>query len=140
MITKRNLLLLVVILIAVVSSDAQSVQYDIVPLPQSIEMQKGEPFVLNGDVQILAGEGLQQDAEFVQAYLKDITGFSLAISQKRTKKVTFIELSVSPKVAEPEGYVLTVRKNGVTIAGGSAAGVFYGIQTLRKSLFTDSIV
>ena len=109
-------------------------QYDIVPLPQSIELQKGEPFVLNGDVQILAGEGLQQEAEFVQAYLKDITGLSLAISQKRTKKVAFIELSVSPKVTAPEGYVLTINKKGITIAGGSAAGVFYGIQTLRKSI------
>ena len=50
MITKRNLLLWAVMLIAVVSSDAQSVQYDIVPLPQSIELQKGEPFTLWNDL------------------------------------------------------------------------------------------
>ena len=116
-----------------------SAQYDIVPLPQSIELQKGEPFVLNGDVQILAGEGLQQEAEFMQAYLRDITGLSLAISQKRTGKVTFIELTVSPKVTAPEGYVLTVNKKGVTIAGGSAAGVFYGIQTLRKAVVNNQL-
>ena len=136
MITKigRRYLIALSFIIYHLSFIPASAQYDIVPLPQSIQMQKGEPFVLNGDVQILAGEGLQQEAEFVQAYLKDITGLSLAISQKRTKKVAFIELSVSPKVTASEGYVLTINKKGITIAGGSAAGVFYGIQTLRKSI------
>ena len=109
-------------------------QYDVVPLPQSIQMQKGEPFVLNSDVQILAGEGLQREAEFLRQYLKEVTGINLTIAQKRIKKVRYIDLTVSPKVTEPEGYVMTVSANGITIAGGSAAGVFYGIQTLRKSL------
>ena len=86
MITKRNLMLLAVMLIAVVSSDAQSVQYDIVPLPQSIEMQKGEAFALWNDlVQIVAPEELKAEADFLQAYLKDITGSTLSIVQKREK-------------------------------------------------------
>ena len=112
----------------------ETASYDLVPLPQSIVMQKGEPFVLNGDVQILAGEDLQQEAEFLQAYLKDITGISLSLASKREKKKTYIELAVSPKVKEAEGYILTVSQKGVSIVGGSAAGVFYGIQTLRKSI------
>ena len=107
-------------------------------MPQSISLQQGEPFVLNGDEQILAGEGLQQEAEFLQAYLKDMTGLTLPIAQKRVKKVSYIELAVSPKVTEKEGYVLYINKKGVTITGGSAAGVFYGIQTLRKSLSPDA--
>ena len=135
MITKRNLLLLAVMLIAVVSSDAQSVQYDIVPLPQSIEMQKGEPFTLWNDlVQIVAPEELKAEADFLQAYLKDITGATMPLAQKREKGTRYIELSVSPKVKAPEGYVLTVNEKGITITGGSAAGVFYGIQTLRKAV------
>ena len=112
----------------------ETASYDVVPLPQSIVMQKGEPFVLNGDVQILAGEDLQQEAEFLQAYLKDITGISLSLASKREKKKTYIELAVSPRVKEAEGYILTVSQKGVSIVGGSAAGVFYGIQTLRKSI------
>ena len=113
-------------------------QYEVLPMPQSISLQQGEPFVLNGDVQILAGEGLQQEAEFLQAYLKDMTDLTLPIAQKRVKKVSYIELAVSPKVTEKEGYVLYINKKGVTITGGSAAGVFYGIQTLRKSLSPDT--
>ncbi len=38
--------------------------YNVVPLPQSIEMQKGEPFALDESVQILASAELQKEAEF----------------------------------------------------------------------------
>ena len=128
--------------------------FEVVPMPQRIEMQKGEPFVLNGDVQIIAGEGLQQEAGFLQAYLKDLTDLSLSLASKREKKKTdlslslaskrekkktYIELAVSPKVTSPEGYVLTIHQKGITIEGGSSAGVFYGIQTLRKSIASRQI-
>jgi hexosaminidase len=110
------------------------INYDVVPLPQSIAMQKGDPFVLDGDVMILCDANLQQEAAFLQQYLKEATKFDLQLAEKRAKKMRYIELSVSPKVTEKEGYVLTVNQKGITIQGGSAAGVFYGIQTLRKSL------
>lgn len=108
--------------------------YEVVPLPQSIVMQKGEPFILEAGVEILATADLQQEAEFLKQYLKEVTWNDLPIVQKRTKKVRYIELAVSPNVKEAEGYLLTVNQKGVTILGGSAAGVFYGIQTLRKAV------
>lgn len=108
--------------------------YEVVPLPQSIVMQKGEPFILEAGVEILATADLQQEAEFLKQYLKEVTWNDLPIVQKRTKKVRYIELAVSPNVKEAEGYILTVSQKGVSIQGGSAAGVFYGIQTLRKAV------
>ena len=108
--------------------------YNVVPLPQSIVEQSGAPFILEEGVQILAPAELQGEAAFLKQYLKDVTWNDLPIVSQRAKKVRYIELSVSPKVQEKEGYVMTVNARGVTIQGGSAAGVFYGIQTLRKSL------
>lgn len=110
------------------------VNYAVVPLPQSIVMQKGEPFVLDDHVVILYDESLQREAEFLQQYLKEAACLNLQLAQKRAKKVRYIELTLSPDVKETEGYILTVCQKGVTIQGGSAAGVFYGIQTLRKSI------
>ena len=130
---KKTILALVCLLTTVTTASAQAC-YEVVPLPQSIQMQKGEPFVLDGSVQILVQDGLQNEADFLQAYLQDLTGLTLGISGKREKKVRYIELAVSPKVAEREGYDLTVSKKGVTIVGGSAAGVFYGVQTVRKTI------
>ena len=108
--------------------------YEVLPLPQRIDYQKGEPFVLEDEVQILAPVELQNEAKFLQEYLKDVAWNELAIVSKREKRVRYIELSVSPSVQQREGYVLTVSQKGVTLQGGSAAGVFYGIQTLRKAL------
>ena len=114
--------------------------YEVLPLPQRIDYQKGEPFVLEDEVQILAPVELQNEAKFLQEYLKDVTWNELAIVSKREKRVRYIELSVSPSVYQREGYVLTVSQKGVTLQGGSAAGVFYGIQTLRKALSEGPIM
>ena len=108
--------------------------YNVVPLPQSIVEQKGEPFILEEGVQILAPAELQSEAEFLRQYLKEVTWNDLPIVSQRAKKARYIELAVSPKVTEKEGYMMTVNARGVTIQGGSAAGVFYGIQTLRKAV------
>ncbi len=111
-----------------------SKSYEVVPLPQSIVEQKGAPFILEEGVEILATPELQREAEFLKQYIKEVTRNDLPITQKREKKVRYIELSVTPTVKEKEGYVMTVSQKGVTIQGGSAAGVFYGIQTLRKAV------
>lgn len=37
-----------------------------------------------------------------------------------------------PSTLNEEGYVLSVSEKGVVVAGGSAAGVFYGLQTLKQ--------
>lgn len=103
-------------------------------MPQNIQTQKGDAFVLNNDVQILATEDLKGEAALLQQYLSEVAGIKLQMAQKRDKKQKYIELAVSPKVTEKEGYVLNVSAKGVLLQGGSAAGVFYGIQTLRKSL------
>ena len=108
--------------------------YNVVPLPQSIVEQKGEAFILEEGVQILAPAELQGEAEFLKQYIKEVTWNDLPIVSQRAKKVRYIELAVSPSVKEKEGYVMTVNARGVSIQGGSAAGVFYGIQTLRKAV------
>ena len=114
--------------------------YDVVPLPQSIVEQKGAPFILEEGVEILAPAELQGEAEFLKQYLKEVTWNDLPITSQRAKKVRYIELAISPAVKEREGYVMTVQARGITIRGGSAAGVFYGIQTLRKAVSEGSIM
>ena len=126
--------------IATMSMAGNPANYNVVPLPQSIVEQKGEAFVLEDGVQILAPADLQGEAEFLRQYLKEVTWNDLPIVSKRMKRVCYIELSVSPAVKQREGYILTVSKSGVTIQGGSAAGVFYGIQTLRKALLEGPIL
>ena len=109
-------------------------QYEVVPLPQDIGLQQGEPFVIDNTVQIIAPDDLQREAAFLQSYLKDLTSLTLPIAKKRDNKVRYINLSVAPTITPSEAYHLTVNQKDISIIGGSAAGVFYGIQTLRKTL------
>ena len=124
---------LLIALLFVICSPARA-QYDVVPLPQSVQIQDGEPFVLREEVRIVAQEGLQREAVFLRDYLLETIGKELSIVSKPQKGMRAISLSVSSKMDQKEGYTLTVDKDRISIVGGSAAGVFYGIQTLRKSL------
>ena len=45
-----------------------------------------------------------------------------------------ITFGLNPTIENKEGYILKITSNGVTIDGKTEQGVFYGIQTLRKSI------
>jgi len=87
--------------------------YHVVPLPQDVQLQKGQPFVLDGTVQILAGEDLQREALFLRDYIKEQTGLELSIASSYHRKVRTIALAVSPSVVASEGYRLVVGKGGI---------------------------
>ena len=112
--------------------------YDIVPLPNSVTLQAGEGFVLDGSCVVVAcsdDENLRRNAQFLCEYLRDDVGLSLTVSSRPLKGKT-VSLRLNDKMKEQEGYRLTVGKRGVTIEGKTANGVFYGIQTLRRALLS----
>ena len=82
---------LFVLMIGVGTRAGDAANYNVVPLPQSIVEQKGEPFVLEEGVQILAPADLQNEAEFLRQYMKEVTGNDLPIVTRRAKKVRYIE-------------------------------------------------
>ena len=86
--------------------------YGVVPLPQEVTLTNGNPFVLSPSTKIFYPEG----------------------NDKMKKNGKGISLVIDQSIQNPEGYQLTVSDNGIRIAGSTDAGVFYGIQTLRKSI------
>ena len=117
---------------------ADIADYQVVPLPQSVALQKGEPFVL-ADGMVIAcpgnDEAMKRNAQFLSDYLADITGIKTTLAFSSSIKGKGIHLVIDKKVKGDEAYTLTVdKKSGVTIAAATPKGVFYGIQTLRKSL------
>ncbi|MGI6222465.1 MAG: beta-N-acetylhexosaminidase [Prevotella sp.] len=107
--------------------------YKVVPLPQAIAQQKGQPFVLKDHVTIsCAGNdaALKRNAEFLRDYIKEYTGIQLDIVEKKGD----IQLSLTKKIKQQEGYCIIVNNKHIVLSGQTPAGVFYAIQTLRKSL------
>ncbi|WP_251623478.1 glycoside hydrolase family 20 protein [Odoribacter lunatus] len=116
--------------------ERESANYRVVPLPQEITLKQDKSFELDGNVKIVYpgdNEKMRRNAEFLVEYIQELIGKKLSLAPEYTGENT-ITLQLGLESSNPEAYRLTVGDNGVIIEGASEAGVFYGIQTLRKSL------
>ena len=123
---------------AMAANDNRVADYNVIPLPQEVTLTQKGAFVLTGATPIVYPEGdeqLKKDAQFLSDYIADVTALRLTTTSAKVKNA--ITLRLNKKVQSKEGYVITVDKKGVVIEGATAAGVFYGVQTLRKSIPVD---
>ena len=124
----------------VISCSEQKIEqanYEIVPLPHEIElMESNNPFLLDKSTQIIYEEKNEEQrllATFLSEYVEQILGFKPEITvSTRNKNVIILQSDLDVKVQE--AYNLDVTSDKIVIKGASNAGVFYGIQTLRKSI------
>lgn len=118
------------------SMEEKKANYQVIPLPQEITDVQGAAFTLNNGVKIIYPEGnekMLKNAEFLAKYITETTGNTLKVEAGGDGKNAIV-LSLGLNADNQEAYQLKVDANSVSIAGVSEAGVFYGIQTLRKSL------
>ena len=133
----KRLLLATALCLSILSAHAADANYNVVPLPKSVVMAKGLPFNLTNATTIVyegTNPEMKRNARFLSEYIQQASGIKTAVLDKRDKKAAAIVLTIDPKVAGAEAYRLSVNNKRVTIAASTPAGVFYGIQTLRKSL------
>ncbi len=117
------------------SQNTPIADYRVIPLPQEVNSIDGSGFVLNGATTIVCPQGdevMMRNAEFLKEFIQEKTGIELQINDVQSNNS--ITLSIEGISNNPEAYKLNVTSHGVNIIGASPAGVFYGIQTLRKSL------
>lgn len=121
------------------SQTGQEANYQVIPLPQEISLTQESPFQLNKNTLIAYPENnilLQRNAEFLSEYIQQSTGYApktKAIATGEQMKNAIV-LELNPEIANKEGYVLTTTPEGISITGQTENGVFYGVQTLRKSI------
>lgn len=133
----KRLLLATALCLSMLSAHAADANYNVVPLPKSVVMAKGLPFNLTNATTIVyegTNPDMKRNARFLSEYIQQASGIKTAVLDKRDKKAAAIVLTIDPKVTGAEAYRLSVNNKQVTIAASTPAGVFYGIQTLRKSL------
>jgi len=110
---------------------------NVIPQPQEVVQNFQEnPFVIHSGTKIVypaGNEKLERTAEFLASYIKEATGLTVQCTTEN-KESDAIILSVDTAIKQKEGYRLEVTSNNIRLAGGSEAGVFYGIQTLHKSM------
>ena len=115
----------------------EEASFQVIPLPQEVTLAEAEGFVINSRTLIESGEGseaMSRNALFLSDYIHELTGKTLKVSGEASEKSNVIRLRTGLQSPSAEGYRLTVDKDGILIEGASEAGVFYGIQTLRKAI------
>lgn len=110
--------------------------YEIIPKPLDVNSKGDASFLLKDGVAVIYPENnqkMQDNAEFLVDYVERQTGVKLT-SHAGMPVDGAICLTLDLSDDNAEAYKLIVNDKRVCISGASEAGIFYGIQTLRKSL------
>src|SRR5689334_5361606 len=100
----------------------------VIPQPLTIQELPGI-FILSNDTIIVASAGCENELTLFKNSLKE--DFNFEFSDK-IDSTSIIQLILNDNRVKDESYHLYVDVNKIEIIGGSTAGIFYGLQTLRQ--------
>ena len=132
------------------TAQAQTADFNVVPRPMTVVDNGGLDFTINADTHIYCGKSkaAKRYAGFLQQYIQQRAGIAVPYTRFADKSLRLladskkapvagkraIYLLVEPFGTNPEAYSIDVSADAIIIKGASDAGLFYGIQTLRKAL------
>ena len=127
-------ILLIVCIVAFSFLQQAQAQVSIVPKPVEMTAGTAGTFTIDQKTVLFADAALKNSGTFFSGYLKQFYGFTVGAG-KGTGGANAIYLKLNKSIStHPDAYTLQVDRNGVHVSGTSAAGVFYGIQSLIQIL------
>jgi hexosaminidase len=136
-----NILIMVIILSLIGCKSNESGQqennYNIIPAPVSLVPATGTFSFDKGSTIIVSplNEETSKAAGFLSSMLQRSTGVTLPVKEgsRARKKSVFMAIDTTVN-GGPEGYTLEVMAHKIILRAPSAAGLFYGVQTIRQLL------
>ncbi len=118
-------------------------EVNLIPIPQEMTVSPGS-FTLSESTEIVAQSEANAVAELLAGALRPATGYEFTV-REGTPDTADVMLELDPDLGlGSEGYTLDVTVDGVQIRSETAAGLFYGCQTLRlllpDEIESDSVV
>src|SRR4051794_1539911 len=116
--------------------NASMAQVNIIPQPQQVTMPAtAGAFTITPSTVIVANAATKNSADFLNDYLKEVYGFTLKTTDKKSAGGAINLTVITPIRATVEGaYDMDITSNGVNVRGQNAAGAFYGMQSLIQLL------
>ncbi len=122
-------------MLAIVSLSAQSVKTVVIPQPMEATAAKGSYTLSAKSVVVAKDASLVRPAELFAEYVAKDLGATIAVKQGEKGAVA---LSLDKSLAKEE-YKLNISSKGIQIVGGTAQGVFYGLQSLRQMVSAGEV-
>jgi hexosaminidase len=106
-----------------------------VPFPSQVESSPGDGFTITAKTRIIGARGGPEAARMA-AVLGEFCRRATGPPRPEDPEGGPIELEIDPEATAlgPEGYDLTIAKDRIRLKAPAAAGLFYGVQTLRQLL------
>jgi hexosaminidase len=106
----------------------------LIPIPEKLELRKGNFAIQNGTVVYCNSTELLPVAGYMNTKLSAAMGFNLKTIEGSGKGINLVILENKDKNLGDEGYQLDVTPAGVELIANKANGIFYGVQTIMQLL------
>ena len=110
--------------------------FDVIPCPQTVEpTADGGQYIIDKNTVIHYSPetpDMERNAHFLQEYALDILGYEIPVKAGLGDEGINLQLLSGDEASE--AYELTTSATAVKLTATAPAGIFYGIQTLRKAL------
>ena len=108
----------------------------LIPLPTRIEAT-GSSFVFTPATDLFLADGadsLRGPAQFLADLLNPASSMEVSVQESNPAGNATVVFRLSERDLGPEGYLLEITEDRITISASAPAGAFYAVQTLRQLL------
>lgn len=117
---------------------------NIIPKPLSV-IASNDAFILDQNTHIFTSTNIEEHVDvayFLAEKINEKIGLNLSVNsdeKKKSKNLIYINISNTSDIIKREGYQLNISKDLIIINAYSAAGAFWGVQTLRQIIPAVSV-
>lgn len=104
------------------------------PVPREVSQTADVITLLDGALIVIPNASLLFEAQTAQQALERYAGVSWPVVAGSDYANTGLVLEIEEAVQHPSGYQLVIRDGRILVRGADAAGVYYGVCTLRQML------
>lgn len=126
---------IVAVVLMLVPTVLMAQNHIIIPEPVSLH-PKSVKFTTENLLTLVAEKELNFEAVYLSEILREEFNLNISIGKKPSPG-NMIVLEVNDEIKQKEAYQLNISGSKICITGGSATGIFYGIQSLQQWMWNN---